>query len=838
MMKNKFLFKTLFILGSAILGSSSAFAASYSDTENHWAEGAIDRWTEYSIVQGYGDKSFKPNGEMTRAELSQVIKKLLELKNTKGASFSDVNSDKWYYEAILACKDADIVEGKGENIFKPEDKVLREEAVAMIARALGIKEDEEITLEKYKDADEVSDWAKGLFSKLVSDKVVNGVSEDSLKPKSNVTRAQVLTVLNRAISNYITKDGEYEIKGDSGITLITAKDVTIRGNVEGELLIANGAEDAKLKLEDATVNGDILIKAEGASIELAEETEVKNISVLADDVTLDVDEKAKAEHIEVEAFELEANIEGNVSEINVTDKAGNTTIAGDGKVDEVNVRSGALNTTVKTRRTEVKTEEGSEGTVAGGKKVEAGKTVTTGSGSGGTSGGGTSHEDVKVSKITINASATNGDIALNEEGIYVFENYTIDSKINLSVVVEPENADMKDVLFEIEGDSATISEDGVITPSKTGTIIVKATAKDGSAVSQSITIRIAPEFVLDAKLEDIKSKLNKFESDYYNKNAGTVEFAECDNSNWFFEAQSILPLGDEDKTLEKILVEGKETENTIKVSVGNNNMLTADLFKFVDDKLNVALPIILLEDAEKINVVNGNLKITKDEMNVLSIESIKAEDEIEVTGTSDNWTIEFDKKFVKDEWKHSLGMKLAGIEEFDMKAHNYFTKKVKVIDGVESISYGFTSAEKSGAHDGLLSFYPALEDKAYTIEYTIASVGEELGIAKAMLNIGANGAGLLPKFEENVIDDEKILSMLNNFNQTFYNKANSGSKTYFELQDEKELIKDNWFIKINTKEAFKEKDKIEALVVNGIEFAKDQTQDISVGNNNFIKATM
>lgn len=50
----------------------SVFAADFSDTQGHWAEDAIDRWSEYGVVNGMGDGTFAPKGTMTREQAVKV----------------------------------------------------------------------------------------------------------------------------------------------------------------------------------------------------------------------------------------------------------------------------------------------------------------------------------------------------------------------------------------------------------------------------------------------------------------------------------------------------------------------------------------------------------------------------------------------------------------------------------------------------------------------------------------------------------------------------------------------------------------------------------------------
>ena len=60
-----------------------AFAApAYSDTDGHWAESHIERWTAKGVVNGISDTEFDPEGNMTRAQAASVFAKLLKKRQT------------------------------------------------------------------------------------------------------------------------------------------------------------------------------------------------------------------------------------------------------------------------------------------------------------------------------------------------------------------------------------------------------------------------------------------------------------------------------------------------------------------------------------------------------------------------------------------------------------------------------------------------------------------------------------------------------------------------------------------------------------------------------------
>ena len=53
-------------------------AAAFTDTEGHWAESAIEKWSgEYGILRGYEDGSFGPGASITRGQMAKILYHLL-----------------------------------------------------------------------------------------------------------------------------------------------------------------------------------------------------------------------------------------------------------------------------------------------------------------------------------------------------------------------------------------------------------------------------------------------------------------------------------------------------------------------------------------------------------------------------------------------------------------------------------------------------------------------------------------------------------------------------------------------------------------------------------------
>jgi hypothetical protein len=99
---------------------------------------AVSTLSSLGILNGYEDGSFKPDGDITRAEFCTVVCKALGYEAAAGATiFSDVPADHWAAGYINTCNGAKIVSGMGDGTFAPNANVTYEQAVKMLVVALG-----------------------------------------------------------------------------------------------------------------------------------------------------------------------------------------------------------------------------------------------------------------------------------------------------------------------------------------------------------------------------------------------------------------------------------------------------------------------------------------------------------------------------------------------------------------------------------------------------------------------------------------------------------------------------------------------------------------------------
>ncbi|NBD25692.1 S-layer homology domain-containing protein [Paenibacillus glycinis] len=117
-----------------------AFAQkSFTDIQTSWAKNEIEALAVRDIITGMTATTFVPAANITRADFTKLLVGVLGLKAQKqGADFSDVSSTAYYYEAVMTAKAAGLVNGSSDNKFNPKSQITRQEMMALMDRAFTI----------------------------------------------------------------------------------------------------------------------------------------------------------------------------------------------------------------------------------------------------------------------------------------------------------------------------------------------------------------------------------------------------------------------------------------------------------------------------------------------------------------------------------------------------------------------------------------------------------------------------------------------------------------------------------------------------------------------------
>ncbi len=180
---------------------------SFKDMEGHWAKEAVNDLGSRLVINGVDKETFSPNTDITRAEFASIVVKALGLMrpDTGKKVFSDVKSDDWYFDAVSIAYERGIVKGYN-GVFKPTDKITRQEAMTMLSRAMDIAKLENnlsvdaqnTLLAKFNDGGQVSTWAKESIAACLNSKIVIG-TDNNILPVQNITRAETAVIIRRML---------------------------------------------------------------------------------------------------------------------------------------------------------------------------------------------------------------------------------------------------------------------------------------------------------------------------------------------------------------------------------------------------------------------------------------------------------------------------------------------------------------------------------------------------------------------------------------------------------------------------------------------------------------
>lgn len=157
--------------------------------------------THIGYIKGYPDGSVQPDGNITREEVAAI---LYRIKNheyekpftTTGEVFPDVELGRWSVKEIEYMADHDVIKGYPDGEFKPARNLTRAEFAALIFR---FTELEKIDQEN-PFADVADDhWAHDEIVSLCATKLVQGYEDGDFRPENSITRAEVMTVINKLL---------------------------------------------------------------------------------------------------------------------------------------------------------------------------------------------------------------------------------------------------------------------------------------------------------------------------------------------------------------------------------------------------------------------------------------------------------------------------------------------------------------------------------------------------------------------------------------------------------------------------------------------------------------
>lgn len=153
-----------------------------------------DKKKSKSYIKGYPDGTFRPMNRLTRAEAAEIIAKFIPDSENGNIKFKDVRSDKWYYNSVIKLSSAGIINGYENNTFRPDDNITRAEIATLIARI------KRVSSNSNSFEDVKGHWAENSISALKEIGIINGYENNTFRPDDNITRAEIVAIVNRAFN--------------------------------------------------------------------------------------------------------------------------------------------------------------------------------------------------------------------------------------------------------------------------------------------------------------------------------------------------------------------------------------------------------------------------------------------------------------------------------------------------------------------------------------------------------------------------------------------------------------------------------------------------------------
>ncbi len=145
-------------------------------------------------INGYPDGTFHPNEKMTRAEAAKMVYGLLlPFDSGNSVTFTDVSAEMWYGTAVNALASMGVINGYGDGTFLPQNQMTRAEFVAMLARLFYVAPEETQT---FTDVSK-DHWAYRYIEYAAAQGWIKGYGDGTFLPSGQITRAEAVTVLNR-----------------------------------------------------------------------------------------------------------------------------------------------------------------------------------------------------------------------------------------------------------------------------------------------------------------------------------------------------------------------------------------------------------------------------------------------------------------------------------------------------------------------------------------------------------------------------------------------------------------------------------------------------------------
>ena len=163
-----------------------------------WAKEAIECLYENDVISGKSDNEFCPQDNITREEFATLIVRAMGLTDVSDdIEFTDVPDGAWYSEYIKAAAIAGLIYGKEDSSFGVGENISRQDMAVIICRAIKSEQNSDET-EKFTDDESIANYAKNAVYAMLENNIIAGFEDGSFMPTAEASRAQAAVMIYRA----------------------------------------------------------------------------------------------------------------------------------------------------------------------------------------------------------------------------------------------------------------------------------------------------------------------------------------------------------------------------------------------------------------------------------------------------------------------------------------------------------------------------------------------------------------------------------------------------------------------------------------------------------------
>lgn len=271
-MKNNKLNKIiLFVVILSFVFTTVASAVVFTDISKHWAKEYIERVAERGLVEGYNDKTFKPDSNVTVLESLVMLSRLYEIDNDLKEEIieryepvlEDMPNSKgyeWSFDYLAVDIELGIITEKSINdmFFKKTvfNSATREEVAVLLTKAMMLEgELKKAFVLPFNDADKISEIATQYVYMMYDKGIMQGDNKKNFNPVNKITRAEMSTVLDKAYDYIVKNKVRPEFEESYIPTTVTEGIVTKVAEEKGQsyiYIIDNNDMESSIKINDET----------------------------------------------------------------------------------------------------------------------------------------------------------------------------------------------------------------------------------------------------------------------------------------------------------------------------------------------------------------------------------------------------------------------------------------------------------------------------------------------------------------------------------------------------------------------------------------------------------